>query len=242
MTTVTDDNISAVAVRGNFDDCQAMVKQAFADHPGLLAVNSINWARIAAQIGYYIYLATQMSSEFDVVVPTGNFGNALSCWTAKQMGVPIRNITLANNSNHALADAVNLQVGGEPLVVPTLAPAMDIAVPSNWERFSADPASEFSAGWADDIEIVSTMSAVWRSHEYLLDPHTATAWKVGESTRSERPQVVVATADPVKFPEAVRRALGREPSVPASHGHLLDLPERMTVIDATISDLEPLIR
>jgi threonine synthase len=88
MTTVTETNVTAVAVRGNFDDCQTLVKEAFSRHD-LLAINSINWARVAAQVGYYIYAAATIGEPFDVVVPTGNFGNAYSCWVAKQMGLPI---------------------------------------------------------------------------------------------------------------------------------------------------------
>ena len=94
MTTVPDVNVSAVAVRGNFDDCQALVKQAFTEKESLLAINSINWARIAAQVGYYVYAGAFIGEPFDVAVPTGNFGNVYSCWMAKQMGVPIETIDL----------------------------------------------------------------------------------------------------------------------------------------------------
>ena len=107
MTTVEDDNVLAVAVRGNFDDCQAMVKAAFSRDEGLLAFNSINWARVAAQTGYYVYLAARFDQSFDVVVPTGNFGNVLSCLVAKQMGAPIETIVIANNTNRGLSDLVN---------------------------------------------------------------------------------------------------------------------------------------
>ncbi len=242
MTTVPDENMLAVSVRGTFDDCQAMVKQAFAERPGLLAVNSINWVRIAAQIGYYTYLGTLVGSKFDVVIPTGNFGNALSCWSAKQMGVPIETITLSNNSNHRLVDAINASPGGDTPVVPTLAPAMDIAIPSNWERFSGDPTIEFAAGWASDEEIAQTIAHVHAKHRYLLDPHTATAWRVGESTRTERPQVVVATAHPAKFGDAVARAIGAAPELPEGYREILELPERMETIEVSSSEFYKLIR
>lgn len=242
MTTVADENVMAVAVRGTFDDCQAMVKQAFADHEGLLAVNSINWARIAAQVGYYLFLGARMGAEFDVVVPTGNFGNAYSCWLAKQIGVPVGRITLANNANHLLADVVEGNGPATTQVTATLAPAMDIAIPSNFERFDGDPMVEFSAGWVDDPEIVGTIASVHDQHDYTLDPHTATAWKVGEETRTDKPQVVISTAHPAKFAGAVATAIGYEPELPPGYESLMDLPERIVTIDADPSALNSLIR
>ena len=214
MTTVPDENVMAVAVRGTFDDCQAMVKECFKRIEGLLAINSINWARIAAQVGYYVYLAARVGSPFDVVVPTGNFGNALSCWLAKQMGATIETIVIANNANHALADLVNAGTIGRDQVVATVAPAMDIAVPSNLERFTGDPSREFSAGYAGDDEIGAAMKQAYSEHGYVLDPHTAAAWAVGGRYRTDRPQVVVGTAHPAKFAETVSAVLGVESPVP----------------------------
>jgi len=242
MTTVPDENVMAVAVRGTFDDCQVMVKQAFADHEGLVAVNSINWARIAAQVGYYLFLSARMGTEFDVVVPTGNFGNAYSCWLAKQMGVPIRRITLANNANHLLTDVVEGNGPATTPVTPTLAPAMDIAIPSNFERFDADPMIEFSAGWVTDSEILGTIASVHDQHDYLLDPHTATAWKVGEETRTDKPQVVVSTAHPAKFASAVESAIRSVATPPPGYESVMDRPERIVTIDADPSALNGLIR
>lgn len=242
MTTVADANVSAVAVRGTFDDCQAMVKDAFARHEDLLAINSINWARIAAQTGYYIHLGAQMGTEFDVVVPTGNFGNAYSCWQAKAMGVPIRNITLANNSNHHLADLVNTGAMGEIPVQPTVAPAMDIAVPSNLERFTGELSEHFGAGWADDDQIRATIASVHEESGYLLDPHTASAWHVADSFRTELAQVIVATAHPAKFAETVERALGIPPEFPPGAAEVMQKPERTIIIDANPSELDALIR
>jgi threonine synthase len=242
MTTVPDENVTAVAVEGNFDDCQAMVKAAFAASDGLLAINSINWARIAAQAGYYIHLGARFPDEFDVAIPTGNFGNAYSCWIAKQMGVPIGTITVANNANHMLADVISGRQGSEDGVVPTLAPAMDIAVPSNWERFRDDPVVQFVSGWSDDEDIVATIRRVSHEHHYLLDPHTATAWRAAEETRGERPQVVVATAHPAKFGEAVRLAIGVDPELPAGFDDMTDRPERVVEIGTDPSELALLIR
>ena len=237
MTTVPDPNVTAVAVRGTFDDCQALVKQAFASSPHLLAINSINWARVAAQAGYYLHAAARIGEPFDVAVPAGNFGNAYSCWLAKQMGAPIETIIIANNANHALADLVNRGTMRPAQVVATTAPAMDIQVPSNLERFTADPGAEFEAGWSDDDQIAATIAQVDREHGYLLDPHTATAWRAGTQTLSDRPQLVVATAHPAKFAGTVRGATGRSPALPAGLEELFHLEERIVTIDNDLAQL-----
>ena len=242
MTTVEETNVAAVAVRGTFDDCQALVKNAFASRDDLLAVNSINWARIAAQVGYYVYAGAQMREPFDVAVPTGNFGNVFSCWVAKQMGAPIETITIANNANHRLSDIVRGHEGGVIPVMATTAPAMDIAVPSNFERFTGDPTKEFRAGWSTDAQIGETIASVSNEHGYLLDPHTATAWRAGTETLSNRPQLVVGTAHPVKFGDAVEDAIGTRPEVPEQLERLFELPERIVTIDPDASALADIIR
>ena len=242
MTTVEDDNVLAVGVKGNFDDCQAMVKAAFSRHEDLLAFNSINWARVATQAGYYVYLAAQFDQSFDVVVPTGNFGNVLSCLVAKQMGVPIETIAIANNANHGLSDLVNTGTMGPGSVIPTLAPAMDISVPSNLERFTGDPSQAFTAGYASDEEILDTISRVKRRYRYLLDPHTAAGWHVSDSLIGERPVVVVSTAHPAKFGDAVERAVGSRPKLPKGFEDPSQKPERLTVIEPDPSELDRLLR
>jgi threonine synthase len=242
MTTVGDGNVLAVAVRGTFDDCQTLVKEAFRTYRRLLAFNSINWARIAVQIGYYVSLGAKMGKAFDVVVPTGNFGNVYSCWLAKQMGVPIATITIANNANRGLTDLVNSgEMTHEP-VMATVAPAMDVGLPSNLERFTGDPQVEFTAGNATDDEIRRAIADVYREFEYVLDPHTAAAWHVAADTKTTQPQVVVATAHPVKFSETIRESLGQTLQWPDLASGLFDIEERIVVIDPEPSALEPLIR
>ena len=241
MTTVPEPKVTAVAVRGTFDDCQTLVKQAFDDHD-LLAINSINWARIAAQIGYYVHAAARIGRPFDVVVPTGNFGNAFSCLTAKSMGIPIETITLANNSNHGLADLV---LTGEPSgsnVVATVAPSMDVQVPSNLERFTGDPGATFEAGWSSDDEIRQTIASVAEAHKYVMDTHTATAWRAGTETKTDRPQLVVSTAHPAKFSDVVSDAIGRPPEIPEGFENLWELDERVVTIDRDPSALSALLR
>jgi threonine synthase len=141
MTTVTDPNVHNVVVDGTFDDCQDLVKACFADRTfrdryRLAAVNSINWARVAAQVAYYVTSAVAAGDGRPVsfVVPTGNFGNVLAGHVARQMGAPIGRLVVATNANDILART--LQSGDMRIseVVPTSSPAMDIQVSSNFER------------------------------------------------------------------------------------------------------------
>lgn len=241
MTTVIEPNVSAIAVRGTFDDCQGMVKAAFTRQPGLLAANSINWARVAAQVGYYVHAGARIGAPFDVAVPTGNFGNVYACWLAKQMGVPIKGITIANNRNHGLHDRISGYPSDEDMVHPTIAPAMDVRLPSNLERFQGDLSTEFSASWSSDDEIRETMRSVLDTHTYLLDPHTATAWRAARPAAG-RPCLVVATAHPVKFSEVVEMATGSKPELPPRFADIFDRPESVTTIDADPSAFLELIR
>jgi len=234
MTTVPDRNTQAVAVRGTFDDCQRMVKEAFSAHDHLLAINSINWTRVAAQAGFHLHAAARMRGPYEIVVPTGNFGNVYSAWIAKQMGAPIETITIANNANHGLSDLVNTGRMIRTDVLPTLAPAMDIQVPSNLERFTGEPTSEFRASWSSDAQITQTIADVDRAHRYRLDPHTATAWRAAEETRGDVPQLVVATAHPAKFDDDV--------APPDWFPSMSGLEERQVTIDPSTSELEHLLR
>jgi threonine synthase len=139
MTTIDSPNVRTVAIDGTFDDCQDLVKAMFNDAPfreklNLSAVNSINWARVMAQVVYYVEATRRLSGPIDITVPTGNFGNVLSGWIAKQMGAPIRHFIVASNENDILTrffESQNMNVTG---VHPTLSPSMDIQVSSNFER------------------------------------------------------------------------------------------------------------
>jgi threonine synthase len=139
MTTVDQPNVHAVAVDGTFDDCQDLVKAMFNDAPfrernRLSAVNSINWARVMAQTVYYVVAAEALSGPLTFSVPTGNFGNVLSGWIAREMGAPIDDFLIASNTNDILTRFVNDGDMTTREVVPTLSPSMDIQVSSNFER------------------------------------------------------------------------------------------------------------
>ncbi|MDP3984929.1 MAG: threonine synthase [Acidimicrobiia bacterium] len=140
MTTITDANVTTVAVEGTFDDCQALVKRAFVDPDlglPLTAINSINWARVAVQASYYFWAASRLGEKGPVVfsVPTGNFGNVFAGYAAIRMGAPISGLIVANNRNHGLTDLVMNGAISIAAVESSLAPAMDIQIPSNLERY-----------------------------------------------------------------------------------------------------------
>ena len=144
MTCVEEKNVFCLAVDGTFDDCQNIVKTIFSDlnfkkEYNLGAVNSINWARILAQICYYFYIYLKsvafVGDHLNVAVPTGNFGNIFSAFLAKKMGLPIKHIILATNRNNILARTVRFGDYSPEKVVQTASPSMDIQMPSNFERY-----------------------------------------------------------------------------------------------------------
>lgn len=155
MVTTTGDNVQVWAVRGNFDDCQTGVKHAFADEKfaeklldeyriALSSANSINWGRLLPQVVYYISSYAELVAAgkieagcpIDVCVPTGNFGNILAAWYAKQVGVPIERLLCASNDNRVLTDFINTgtyDISDREFIL-TSSPSMDILVSSNLER------------------------------------------------------------------------------------------------------------
>lgn len=139
MTTVNSPNVRTVAIDGTFDDCQDLVKAMFThaefrESQNLSAVNSINWARVMAQVVYYVEATRKLGGPIDVTVPTGNFGNVLSGWIAKQMGAPLRHLIVATNQNDIMTRFFESSAMKATPVYPTLSPSMDIQVSSNFER------------------------------------------------------------------------------------------------------------
>jgi threonine synthase len=267
MTTVDAPNVHNVAVEGTFDDCQDLVKALFADarlrgRVGLAAMNSINWARVAAQIVYYVRAAAAVG-PCDVAVPTGNFGNILAGWIARRGGAPIERLIIGSNSNDILTRWARTGDLAQTGVVPTLSPSMDIQVSSNHERLlfellgrdgaaTADLMARFRgvgsveaphdptivAASLDDDATLAEIADLHRRTGYLADPHTAVGIGAARACRSgdgtDRPVVCMATAHPAKFPDAVEQATGVRPALPPHLADLHDRPERYEVLGADL--------
>ena len=284
MTTAAADNVNAVAVEGDFDDCQALVKamfnhHGFRDQLQLSGVNSINWARIVAQVVYYFTAAVSLGGPHRPVnfsVPTGNFGDVLAGWVAKTMGLPVGLLNVATNSNDILARAIATGRYEATGVVATTSPSMDIQVSSNFERvlfeaygrdgtairrlmqslsqskaFTIDAGplerirSEFTASAVSEEAVKAEMSATYKDAGYTLDPHTAIGVSSARGVLKRdpaTPMVVLGTAHPAKFPDAVVAATGRRPELPEHLADLLDRPERFTVLPNQQAAVEDFVR
>ena len=161
MTSVLDENIFNIAVEGTFDDCQKIVKELFVDeelqqHTSLTAINSINWARLIAQVVYYFWSYLQINDEeINFIVPSGNFGNVFSANVAKKMGLPIDKLIVATNENDILCRVINSGEYRPSKVKPSLSPSMDIQVASNFERLLFDVLSN------DDQKVAKSMQNLW---------------------------------------------------------------------------------
>jgi threonine synthase len=284
MTTVSGANIHNIALEGDFDDCQELVKASFADQsflpPGrrLVAVNSINWARIMAQIVYYAAGALALSKNGGPVhfaVPTGNFGNVYAGYAAKRMGFPVGRLIVASNRNDILTRFFESGTMAAETVVPTLSPSMDIQVSSNFERFLFDllerdgrrvaeaiatfrktgrftvsPAKLarareiFDAFRLDDAGTAAEIARLHRSSGMLVDPHSAIGIAAARAKRPSggAPVIALATAHPAKFPDAVERATGIRPKLPARLADLLQRPERCATLANDLAAVENHIR
>ena len=265
MTTVPDANVHALAIEGTFDDCQALVKamfnhHAFRDRVRLSGVNSINWARIVAQTVYYFTAAVALGAPHRKVaftVPTGNFGDVYAGYVASRMGLPIDRLVVATNVNDILVRTFATGAYEIRDVVATTSPSMDIQISSNFERLLFDAYGRdakavgarcarsemralFTADRADEQESAAEMRAWMREAGYCADPHTAVGLAVAEKeTRDPSvPMVVLSTAHPAKFPDAVTAACGITPALPDWLADLTDRAERVTVLAADQAAVE----
>lgn len=264
MTTVEGKNVHNLAVKGNFDDCQKIVKAAFSDQSflpadrHLVAVNSINWARIMVQTVYYFYAGLALGSPHRPVafsVPTGNFGDIYAGYLSAQMGLPVEKLVVATNSNDILHRFISSNEYSIAELSHTYSPSMDILVSSNFERYlfelfdrDSQQLREFmnSSGqeklrisdqqWqamrrcfdsfaVSDKETCDVISSVFADTGELLDPHTAVGVKAARACPPADgvPMIILATAHPAKFADAIRAAGLDTPSLPP---HLEDLYER----------------
>ncbi|MGH1456428.1 MAG: threonine synthase [Alphaproteobacteria bacterium] len=275
MTSINQPNVHNIAIKGSFDDCQNMVKAMFNDPEfragvNLSAVNSINWARIMAQIVYYFSTALELGAPergVSFVVPTGNFGNVFAAYCAQSMGLPIKGLCISTNKNDILTrffetGEMKLEDGHA-----TISPSMDIQISSNFERFLFDlvdrdatrlaelmttfketghfklddalmakARAQFSAARADDEKTLALIKECYEATSYVLDPHTAVGLAGAKDMvdGSSDAVVLLATAHPAKFPDAVENAIGSRPFLPA---HLSDLMEREEFMSEQPNDL-----
>src|SRR3954463_11361366 len=287
MTTVLAPNVHNIAVRGTFDDCQDLAKAcfndlAFRDRHALTAVNSINFARVMAQIVYYFWAALKLGAPERPVaftVPSGNFGNVYAGYAAKQMGLPISHFVVGTNSNDILARFFESGIMTTTEVVPTYSPSMDIQISSNFERLLFDLYGRdgraladamtafratgtlkvganaqgsnilggvrevFDAGRLDDEGTLAAIADCRRRYGETLDPHTAVGYAVAQQHRRDRdvPMVVLATAHPAKFPDAVEKATGERPALPPRLADLYQRTERVDGLPNDIAALKELI-
>ena len=244
--------------------------RAFAAEVGLSAVNSINLARILAQCVYYLYsffrLPAAEREHVTFVVPTGNFGNVLAGWLVQQMGVPLKGFRVATNQNDILHRLFQTGTYALENVAPSLAPSMDIQVASNFERFlyyavGSDPAKvreimqtfkstgryefenfdrqSFGSSRTDDAEIASLIKAVHAQDHYVVDPHTACGFQ--KDGAGDRPEIILATAHPAKFPDTIIEAIGEEPTHPSLEV-LKDRPIVKHYVDPTPEAIKAFMR
>ena len=271
MTTVDAPNVFNVAIEGTFDDCQDLVKAMFADvafreRVGLAAVNSINWARVMAQVVYYHWAADKAGGgDVSVTVPTGNFGNVFAGRVAKRMGAPIDEFVVASNRNAILTEFFTTGAMTISPVEPSLSPSMDIQVSSNLERLlfeilgndgervsslmasfrsegkvalPAELVPKIQQGWLGesltDEQTLEVIGQVYEESSMILDPHTAVGVGAARRRPTTKQRLVMATAHPAKFPDAVEKATGVRPALPP---HLHDLFERTEQYEVLPNDL-----
>ena len=287
MFSLQDENIHNIAVRGVFDDCQDIVKAVSNDHQfkashKIGAVNSINWARVAAQVVYYFkgYFAvtSDNSQKVSFAVPSGNFGNVCAGHVARMMGLPVDKLVVATNENDVLDEFFRTGVyrpRGSANTYHTSSPSMDISKASNFERFVFDLVgrdgakvrelwSKVDAGGAFDLNAdgwfakvaeygfvsgssnhahrMQTIKQTQAQYGVTIDTHTADGLKVALEHRSaETPMLVLETALPAKFEDAIVEALGHKPQRPASLEGLEQLPQRFEVMDADTDAIKAFI-
>ena len=280
MTTVEDENVFNIAIDGNFDDCQNLVKSMFADNKfsnsiDMSGVNSINWVRIVAQTVYYFFSyfqACQINEKINFSVPTGNFGDVYAGYLSKKMGLPIDKLIVATNQNDILHRAISNGQYKAHSVVETLSPSMDIQVASNFERLiydindqNTDKTSkimqsiknekkylieekelkkirkDFVSETISEQELLSCIKKVYENYKIIIDPHTAVGLGALEKINLIGKSVVLSTAHPCKFPEAIKKAINIKSELPDNLNYILSKKENFIVINNDIEEVKKYI-
>jgi threonine synthase len=256
--TTLGGNVLVLEVDGTFDDCQHLVKSSFSDPilsdaVRLSSANSINIGRLLPQIFYYFHAAAQLPTESAPLfsVPSGNFGNLTAGLMAKRLGLASRGFVAVTNVNDVVPEYLRTGVVRPRPSTPTISNAMDVGDPSNFARILAlydgdvDRLREDLAGSVhDDDETRDCIARVYRKTGYVLDPHSAVGYLgVGAGRRAfgEGPCVVLCTAHPVKFREAVEPAIGRSIPVPERLAACLEAERHVTSLPPEISALRDVL-
>jgi threonine synthase len=274
MTTVLAPNVHNIAIEGSFDDAQALVKAMFNDADfksrfNLSAVNSINWARLMAQVVYYFYAAVRLGAphrEVAFSVPTGNFGDVFAGYVAAKMGLPVAKLIVATNVNDILHRALSEGDYSQGQVVATATPSMDIQVSSNFERLLFDAGGRdglalaaqmrgfetsramrltnaqregaahlFTSARIDADSMTMAMRWAYDAAGQVIDPHSAIGLAAAREAAIDPsiPVVTLATAHAAKFRDAVERATGTRPPLPARVGDLFAREESYAKLPGT---------
>ena len=280
MSTIKEKNVFNIAIEGNFDDCQNLVKSMFADKEfsnsiNMSGVNSINWARIIAQAVYYFYTYFQIQEDRPVnfSVPTGNFGDVYAGYLAKKMGLPINKLIVATNKNDILHRAISNGKYEAENVFETNSPSMDIQIASNFERLIYDlndcndnetqkimtgikeegkyiiPKNkmeridkDFLSASMNEKEILDTIKEVYTKYAIILDPHSAIGFGALNKVNINGNNIVLATAHPCKFPEAIDKSIGIKPDLPDDLKYVMDEKENYAIISNNLSKTEQYIK
>ena len=237
MTEVIQDNVLNIAIEGSYDDCQKIVKtllQKNSFNRKVVSLNSINWLRVMGQTAYYVWLTKQFTSPINIAIPSGNFGNAYSAWFGRSNGLPINEIFCASNVNNVLTRFITSGKLEPRETIPSVAPSMDIQIPSSLERLIYNLEGEassfydqlqnekianlteestvklqniFSSLSFDDEMILKEIELFYKSFGWIIDPHTATALSSSVSFSSNLPVVGIATASPEKFSDVISKII-----------------------------------
>ena len=273
MTTGKEQNVINIAINGNFDDCQNLVKSMFADkifsnEIRMSGVNSINWARIIAQSVYYFYsyfLVEDKDRPLNFSVPTGNFGDVYAGYLAKKMGLPINKLVVATNQNDILHRAISKGSYEVEKVTETISPSMDIQIASNFERLiydlnDCDDAqtinamndirekgkytidqerlnkinTDFLSSKMSEEEVLKTIKKVYDKFDIVLDPHSAIGYGAFDKVNLSGNNIVLATAHPCKFPDAIKNAINLKAELPKELMYILNEKENYEIIDNDI--------
>ena len=270
MTTVKDKNVFNIAIEGNFDDCQNLVKSMLVDHQfsssiNMSSVNSINWARIIAQTVYYFFSyfqVAELNEKINFSVPTGNFGDVYAGYLSKKMGLPIEKLLVATNQNDILHRAISKGQYEAHSVIETLSPSMDIQVASNFERLIYDINNhntdktnnimqgiknekkylieekelkkikkDFISESVSEQELLTCIKKVYEKYKIIIDPHTAIGLGALEKINLTGKKIVLSTAHPCKFPEAINKSINVKSDLPNRLNYILDEKENFDIIE-----------